>query len=245
MRYELMFPAQIRQAIDEAWPLVLPVGVLEYHSEHLAVGVDGVLVVRALEALEREMPLVLLPPFFYGAASYVVEPPERNGTVQVDSTPIHGFAKELFRGLLRVGFRNIHAVIHHQSENFAAGMPTDLALKLAGREVVLEWQEREKGRGWWGDNRNAAYYGTTPADNPFNWIRVHPFMDDETQREFPIDHAGQQETSLMMAFCPEGVELARLSQVKWYTKNTLLASPEYGQRARQKILAGLRRALQE
>ena len=34
MRYELMFPDQIRRAIDENWPVLVPVGVLEYHSEH-------------------------------------------------------------------------------------------------------------------------------------------------------------------------------------------------------------------
>ena len=37
MRYEMMLPHQIRRAIDENWPVVLPLGVLEYHGEHLAV----------------------------------------------------------------------------------------------------------------------------------------------------------------------------------------------------------------
>ena len=38
MRYELMRPCQIREAIDKRWPVVLPLGVIEYHSEHLPVG---------------------------------------------------------------------------------------------------------------------------------------------------------------------------------------------------------------
>ena len=52
MRYELMFPYQIRRAIDENWPVVLPLGVLEYHSEHLAVGLDTLMVVRTFDLLE-------------------------------------------------------------------------------------------------------------------------------------------------------------------------------------------------
>ncbi len=32
MRFELMFPDQIRKAIKEHWPVVLPLGVLEYHG---------------------------------------------------------------------------------------------------------------------------------------------------------------------------------------------------------------------
>jgi creatinine amidohydrolase/Fe(II)-dependent formamide hydrolase-like protein len=65
MHYELMFPDQIREAIDKKTPIVMALGVLEYHSEHLSPGVDTLLVVRALELLEEEMPLIILPPLFY------------------------------------------------------------------------------------------------------------------------------------------------------------------------------------
>ncbi len=40
MRYELMRPSQIREAIKRRTPVVLPIGVLEYHSEHLPLGMD-------------------------------------------------------------------------------------------------------------------------------------------------------------------------------------------------------------
>src|ERR1700722_18262676 len=114
MRYEMMPPHQIRTAIERRWPVVLPLGVLEYHGEHLPVGMDTLAVIGILEILEKEMDLVILPPFYYDAAA------------------LAPFAKAMFQGLLRIGFRNIHVVIHHQTENFAAGMPTDLAFKFAG-----------------------------------------------------------------------------------------------------------------
>ncbi|HOJ40252.1 MAG TPA: creatininase family protein [bacterium] len=241
MKYELMFPDQLRKAIDENWPVVLPVGVLEYHAEHCVVGVDALLVIRAVEILEKEMSLVMLPPFVYGAASYAVEPPERNGTVNVNPAAIHSLAREIFTGFLRVGFRNIHVFIHHQSENFVAGMPTDLAMKLAAREAIFQLIEKDLGEGWWGEERMANYYQQHQAgSNPFNWIQFHPFMDEETQRLFPIDHAGRQETSLMMAFCPEGVDLKRLVKRKWYCREAEQASLSYGQAAREKILKRMR-----
>ncbi len=137
MRYEMMFADQIRKAIKERWPVVLPVGVLEYHAKHCVVGVDTLLIVRAVELLEKEMDIVILPPFYYGSASYAVEPPANNGTIHVDSAVIHPFARELFKGLLKVGFRNIHLFVHHQSENFAVGMPTDLAFRFASRQIIF------------------------------------------------------------------------------------------------------------
>ena len=60
MHYEMMFPDQIREAIDKNTPVVLALGVLEYHSEHLSPGVDTLLVVRALDLLDKEIPLVIM-----------------------------------------------------------------------------------------------------------------------------------------------------------------------------------------
>jgi creatinine amidohydrolase/Fe(II)-dependent formamide hydrolase-like protein len=130
MRYELMLPHQIRAAIADRVPVVLPLGVLEYHGEHMAVGMDTLAVTEILGILEQELPLVILPAFTYGAASYAVEGPDGNGSVQISGEALQALARDLFASLLRIGFRNIHFFIHHQSENFTAGMPTDLAFKL-------------------------------------------------------------------------------------------------------------------
>ena len=244
MRYEMMLPYQIRQAIDENWPVILPLGVLEYHSEHLAVGMDTLVVVRTVELLEQEMDLVILPPFYYGAASFAVEPPERNGSVHVDSDVLLPFARSMFHGLLRVGFRNVHFFIHHQSENFAAGMPTDLAFKLAARQAIFGFLEAERGEGWWGDNSMSDYYAAhEEGDNPFNWIQGHPLMDAEIISQYPFDHAGEGETSLLMALCPEGVEMDRYSTEKWYVESAARASLELGEKGKAMVLEHMRRVL--
>jgi len=244
MRYELMLPHQIRTAIDEHWPVVLPLGVLEYHGEHMAVGMDTLAVIKMLELIEKELPLVILPPFYYGAASYAVAGPEGKGSLHVDSMVLHPLARELFRGLLRIGFRNIHFFIHHQTENFTVGMPTDLAFKFAARQVIFEFLEQTRGEGWWGDSQMADYYAKqAEGDDPFNWIKGHPLMPPEITAQYPFDHAGKGETSLMLALCPEAVDMRHHSDREWYTRDATEASEKLGKTGRDLILAHLRTVL--
>lgn len=242
MRYEMMLPHQIRQAIAENWPVVLPLGVLEYHGEHMAVGMDTLAVIKILEIVETEAKIVILPVHYYGAASYAVAGPEGNGSIHIDAERLLPFAKDLFAALLRVGFRNIHCFIHHQSENFAVGMPTDLAFKLAARQAIFDFQTRMQGDGWWGDDKMADYYSTLGNDQ-FNWIKSHPLMTADIIAQYPFDHAGQGETSLMMALCPEAVDMAHLSTDQWYTRSAAEASVELGQKGRDLILAHVRQVL--
>ncbi len=244
MHYELMSPDQIRKAVDENRPVVLPIGVFEYHAEHCVVGVDTLLVVRAMEILEKEIDMIVMPAFYYGAASYAVVLPECSGSINIDSNVLAQFGKQLFDALLRIGFRNIHGFIHHQTENFRAGMPTDLAFRLASVQSIFEFLEKQNGEGWWGSNDMQNYYQNQQQGNdPFSWIQIHPFMDEQTQRQFPIDHAGLQETSLMMAFEPNGVDMSKFSDEKWFAQEATKANLEYGNAAKKMILEGMRKAL--
>lgn len=241
MRYDLMLPHQIRTAISKGWPVILPLGVLEYHGEHLAVGMDTLAVTRILDRLEREVDIVVLPPFYYGTASYAVAGPAGNGTVDVPADRLFPFAQSLFASLLKIGFRNIHGFIHHQSENFAAGMPTDLAFRFAARQAIFAFLEAERGEGWWGDAAMADYYARQ-ADkaDPFNWIQIHPLLTAEAIEQYPFDHAGEGETSLMLELCPEGVDMRRLSDRQWFTRTAKRASAATGRRGVELILAHMR-----
>ncbi len=245
MRYELMLPHQIRQAITDRVPVVLPLGVLEYHGEHLAVGLDTLVVVKCLEQIEAERPLVILPPFTYGAASYAVAGPEGTGSVQVGAEALLAFAQQMFTSLLRIGFRNIHIVIHHQTENFAAGMPTDLAFKLAARQAIFAYLEKERGEGWWGNPAMANYYAEHAAgDDPFNWIKAHPLMTPEITEAYPFDHAGIGETSLLMALMPECVDMSRVAEGgHWYVKGAEQATVELGRKGVEMVMGRLREIL--
>ena len=242
-----MRPGDIREAIAANLPLALPLGVLEYHGEHLPCGMDTLAVTRILDRLEQAHPdrLILAPAFPYGAASFAVAPPEGTGTLQVGPEALVPFAEHLFAGLLRIGFRNIHAIIHHQTENFAQGMPTDLSFRLGAKKAIFAHLERERGEGWWGHPDMATYYeGHAKGENPFNWVQVHPLMDAAHMAGYPFDHAGPGETALMLALAPETVDRAAVATGgPWYTEGADTATKGMGNRAVELIVTRLRTIL--
>jgi creatinine amidohydrolase/Fe(II)-dependent formamide hydrolase-like protein len=227
MRFERMRPEELRAARDAGVPFVLPIGVMEYHGEHLPAGVDLLAVTGVLERLDKE--IVVLPPFAYGAASHAVAGPEGTGTLHVDAAALLPMVEGLLAALLAAGFRNIHGVIHHQTENFAQGMPTDLVFRLGARNAIFRYLEATRGPGWWGRREMADYYDRhAVAEDPFNWIRIHPLFPKGA--EFPFDHAGRGETALMQALAPETVATERALQGgHWYTETAPQASRELGE----------------
>ena len=245
MYYLKMFPYQVREAIEKNYPVIFPLGVIEYHAEHLSLGVDTHVAEQLIERLEKEhqAEMVVLPTFYYGTATYAVAGPEQNGTINVDSMKVCAMAEDIFRSLLRIGFRNIHAFIAHQTEEFYQGMPTDLAFRFAGRRVIFEFLEKNNGEGWWGDEKNSKYY--SGGNNPFTWIQVHPVRSsEETRKRFPGDHSGKLETSEMMALCPENVDMAHFSDALWYARKAATgASKEYGADAAAHTLADMRKII--
>lgn len=241
MHFARMRPHQLQAAIAASTPVVLPIGVMEYHGGHLPSGVDLLAVTEVLDRLGDR--IVTLPPFAYGAASHAVAGPEGTGTLHVDTSALVPLAEALFTALLRSGFRNIRGVIHHQTEGFDQGMPTDLAFRLAGRNAIMRHLEADRGPGWWGDKAMQDYYADQArAADPFNWIRIHPLFPKGAA--FPFDHAGKGETALMQALAPDTVDIARAADGgHWYTEDAGQASPELGEAGVQIALAHLRQVL--
>jgi creatinine amidohydrolase len=69
-------------------------------------------------------------------------------------------------------------------------------------------------------------------------------MDDEIIKNYIFDHAGEGETSLLMALAPEGVEMARVSEnTTWYTKSAGNSSSEKGELVTLKIINSLMKRL--
>jgi creatinine amidohydrolase len=68
-------------------------------------------------------------------------------------------------------------------------------------------------------------------------------MPSSVVENYPFDHAGQGETSLLLALLPEGVDKSRISDEKWYSRSAREASLDLGIRGRDRILAHVRKAL--
>lgn len=66
------------------------------------------------------------------------------------------------------------------------------------------------------------------------------------QRRSGYDHAGEFESSLLMALCEEAVDLSKLAPDQpWYTRSAEQASREKGEKMVQLILEDLRDCLTE
>ncbi len=241
MQFARLRPHQLQAAIAANTPVVLPIGVMEYHGGHLPAGVDLLAVTEVLDRLGDR--IITLPPFAYGAASHAVAGPEGTGTLHIDTSALVPLAEALFTALLRSGFRNIRGVIHHQTEGFDQGMPTDLAFRLAGRNAIMRHLEADRGPGWWGDKAMQDYYADQARGaDPFNWIQIHPLFPKGAA--FPFDHAGKGETALMQALAPDTVDIARAADGgHWYTEDAVGASPELGETGVQIALDHLRQVL--
>ena len=59
-------------------------------------------------------------------------------------------------------------------------------------------------------------------------------------KNYIFDHAGEGETSLLMALAPEGVEIDRVSENStWYTKSASNSSLEKGEQVTSQIVKNL------
>ena len=240
MNLEMMLGGQIRDAVARQLPLVVPAGTIEYHGEHCACGCDTLVVVRALERLAQEIEIVIAPPIYYGPASFAVAGPEA-GTIDVDTDNFAKHVRDILSGFLQTGFRNIFVVIHHQFEE-GTMLPEALSFDLSGKQLIFRHLEQVEGRGWWGQEKYASYYEQLDTlQNPFNWIKVIPLMSPAAQKETGYDHAGEFEASLLMALCPEAVDLSKLAPGQpWYAESARKASRELGEKMVRLILQDLR-----
>ncbi len=228
MKLELGFPKELEDAKGRRVPLVIPVGTIEYHGPHCALGCDTQITTGLLDKLEEKMELVIAPPIWYGVASYAVAGPAKN-TVNIDVDIFEEYIYCILKSFLLGGWRNIVLLIHHQYEQESL-KPMTLACMKATQKLIFEHMEETRGYGWWGNNENKSYYeGLDESDNPFNWIRVLPCMSTQVQNDTGYDHAGKWECSLLSALCPEAVRLERLGDSdEWFIESAAEASPDIG-----------------
>lgn len=230
MKLENLYPDILDREIKKNTPLFIPVGVMEYHANHLPLGTDTQTPYYFLERLEKERDIIIAPPVWYGCASYAVKGPE-GYSIDMDGTVLNSMMYNIYLSLLRSGFRNVYTVMYHQTEDFN---PTETACLDASRRAIFKYLEEVRGIGWWGNNAtHERFEAEDTASDPWTWIRVQPLMP----RDFEADHAGYQETSMLWALCPELIREDKLSDTNdWFTATAKDASIEAGEKMVEEIL---------
>ena len=235
------YPLEVERAKRERWPVLLPVGTMEYHSHHCPYGTDTLVAMGIAEEIAKRRDCMILPPIFYGVSGYAVGGPEKN-TINMSADVLEAYVYEILRSLFASGFRrNICIIIRHQTEEF---LPTALACMKAAKKLTFEHLEAERGYGWWGDVRNKGFYDDLPPEeNPWNWIRVF------NGARFPTgprgDHAGIIECSNMEYLYPGSIKLERLDcSADWFAESAKGMSVELGQQNIDEMVDGILRALE-
>ena len=172
---------------------------------------------------------MVLPPIWYGVASYAVGGPEKN-TLNVNEDIMEDYLYAILQSLFLSGFKkNIYILIAHQTEDF---MPMTLACMKAAKKLIMKTMQDENGYGWWGDKKNAGFYDNLVAlDSPWNMIRVLLLPTERTSKELGSDHAGIYETS-MLEYLQEGlVKFDRIGDSDdWFAKSAKEACVNLGKK---------------
>ena len=243
MEFNKVFPREVKEVQDKNIPLVIVGGTVEYHGPHCSYGCDTLIAEGLVNELAKRKELMIAPSIAYSPSSYAVGG-RKSVTVHVPERAFEDYVYYVFKSMLYSGFRNIYVVIHHQFEQ-ESEMPMTLCYRTAAKRATMEYLEETLGEGWWGSESYANYYEELEgANNPFSWIKVIPTMSTAVQNATGYDHAGNYESSLLMALYPECVQLDRIPEIPhWFTKNAVEASKEIGEEMKEKSLAYLEKAI--
>ena len=221
IRFEYTYPRELERAKAEKWPILIPIGTLEYHSSICPYGTDTLVAKGIVEKVAERIDCVIMPPIWYGVASYAVAGPEKN-SIQVDCDTFEANIYCVLKSLFLAGFtKNIYIVICHQNEDLN---PMELAARKAARKLVFEYLDNTKGYGWWGKNENKDFYENMSAeDNPWNWVRIiagRGMTPRAFEKHGEDDHAGKGECSMMEYLYPGSIKLERLAETDdWFSES--------------------------
>ena len=159
---------------------ILAVGATEYHGDHLPYGTDTIVARRiAEEVAKRVNGLLVLPPIPYGMSLHYASFPI---AVSLTSETLTKLLKEVFASLLSHGIRKLFIVNGHDG-NIAP-------VEVATREFKVEHPEMKICvlEAWWNTAGELLPKGTFEV-----WDG--------------LGHAGEGETSIMLAINPKLVEM--------------------------------------
>jgi len=192
VQFEEMFPWEFAQAIAEAPIGYLPLGVLEWHGEHNAVGLDALKAHAVCVEAARKSGGIVVPPLYWAADSredlpngeYITGGVEKGERYHVPGSmywvrpeTYHGLLLDIYEAMRRRGFRVIVVVAGHWSG------PTVAVIRQTGEEYLA---------------RNPTMRWMVAIDHQF-----------AGNLPYPHEHAAGGETSLLMAIRPDLVDLSK------------------------------------
>ena len=186
--WEQLRSPQLKSLADANAIVVVPVGSIEQHGPHLPVKVDALLATevarRAALKIQTHQPILVTPTVWCGLAEHHMD---FCGTLTLDFETFHALLRNLCRSIRHHGFRRIFLLNGHGGNIAALNVIcSELVRELEGLRVV-----------------SGTYWTLPEVAEKFAEIL-------EVQQN--VRHAGEAETSMMLALEPELVDQSILNQ---------------------------------
>jgi creatinine amidohydrolase len=172
---------EVKEYLEKDDRVILPLGTTEQHGRHLGLGTDFIEAEAIARGAGERTQVAVAPALAYGMSHPQLAFP---GTFSLRPTTLIAVLEDLFRSLVRHGFRRVLVVNGHGGNTAALAS----ALHLVSDDLPLTAKTFE----WWTDAE--AYRVVTD--------RLGPQIGS---------HASPGETSFMLAVRPAAVKLNRLT----------------------------------
>ena len=195
VRYEDLLPHQFRLRLAECPVAYLPLGTLEWHGEHLPLGSDAIishgLMIKAAEKLGG----IVIPPIYVG--------PDRS-QLQLNGSQLQG----MDTADVTTPHRQLDGSCYWVSEGLFMSLIDNIIeqLKRAGFKVVFADGH--------GPSRNSWVNHLIEREVRFGLKLLGVTKDFRQSWQSQMDHAAENETSLVMALRPDLVDLSQLPEDK-------------------------------
>jgi len=217
-------PRDVSRIASEKPLILIPIGSVEWHADHLPLGVDGLLSVAICDEISSHTGCIAAPLLACGICRDLQ--PERGffGTVDtIREQTLSYLVEDLLQGYVKMGFRKaIFLNGHFEMEHFAA--------ITEGMKKVTSIQ---------------SIFLTT-----FDFIKdkVQELEDVKLTWPYASDHAAEWETSLMLDYYPRLVHMENAPEtieldmpgLPEYIRHRYprRASRSYGRKIRSAVIAG-------
>lgn len=120
---------EFEKLVDDDTVVILPLGVIEEHGEHLPLNTDSLQGEYIAEELAKKTGALVAPPIRYGVCNTTKNFP---GTISIEFDTLRSLIQDVLFEFARNGIKNIVIVSGHAGSSHLA------AVRLAAKEVVDE-----------------------------------------------------------------------------------------------------------
>jgi creatinine amidohydrolase len=193
---------EVEQAAKACRTVILPVGSVEEHGEHLPLSTDSIQPEFVALEVAKKTKSLIAPTLRYGVCLSTRGFP---GTISITFQALHKIVKDILEEFVRNGFKRILIISGHAGESHMT------ALRLAAQEVI--WKSEKT-------NSEKKVRIMVCSDYDFAYeLRGKHFSEKD-------GHAGTIETSRIMAIRPDLVKAKGKISYPTFPRFEIVAHPE-------------------